>query len=104
MDQNGKVRLHGSAGILAFNGGFALEGLGAKVKMFSINFTKGEDDNVNYSGTYSFVGGAGTILLSGSFNIEKLITSCSGLLCKVAKLMRGRNRDYDAELQSIMGR
>lgn len=103
VNQNGKVKLHGSAGTLAFNGGRALEGLGVKVKTISIFFTQGEGDNIDYIGSCSLVGGAGSISLSGSFNIETLITSCSGLLCKAARLMKGRNRDYETELKRIMG-
>jgi hypothetical protein len=104
IDQNGKVMIHGGAGPLTFNGATALEGLGVKIKMASINFTKIDDDDINYKGTFSFAGGAGAISLSGSFNIEELITSCSGILCRAARLLKGRHQAYDAELQRIMGR
>ncbi|MFK5950263.1 MAG: hypothetical protein QM500_15995 [Methylococcales bacterium] len=103
VDDSGKVMLHGSAGALTFSGGTALENLGVKIKMASINFTKGEGDDIDYKGTFYFIGGAGSLSLSGSFNIEDLITSCSGLLCKAARLMKGRNQAYEAELQKIMG-
>ena len=39
----------------------------------------------------------------GDFDLETLITSCSGLLCRAARAMKGRHRAYDAELQRIMG-
>jgi hypothetical protein len=43
------------------------------------------------------------ISVSGSFDIEQLILSCSGLLCKAARALKERNRAYDFELQRIMG-
>jgi len=103
VDQNGKVVLHGSAGILSFSGGTALESIGAKVKMASINFTKGEGDAIDYKATFFFAGGAGGISVLGSFNVEQLITSCSGLLCQAARLVKGRHQAYEMELKKIMG-
>lgn len=41
--------------------------------------------------------------VSGSFYLEELITSCSGLLCQVARALKGRRNGYDRELQRIMG-
>lgn len=102
VDYTGKVMLYGTAGALTFNGGTALESLGVKVKMASISFTKGDGDNVNYQGTFNFAGGA-AISVSGAFSIEELITSCSGLLCQAARLLKGRNQAYENELQRIMG-
>jgi len=103
IDQNGKVMLHGSAGVFAFNGGTALEGLGAKIKMASIIFTKGKGNNVNFKATFSFVGGVGAISIIGSFDFEKLITYCSGLLCQAARLLKKRNIEQDKALKRIMG-
>lgn len=103
IDQNGKVMLHGSAGMLSFSGTSALEGIGAKIKVASIHFTKGDDENINYKASFSFAGGAGAISVASSFNVEDLITSCSGLLCQAAKLIKGRNQAYEAELKKIMG-
>lgn len=103
VDQNGKVMLYGTAGALTFNGGAALESLGVKVKMVSISFTKGDGDNVNYQGTFNFAGGAASISVSGTFSIEELITSCSGLLCQAARLIKVRHQAYENELQRIMG-
>lgn len=103
IDQNGKVMLHGSAGVLAFKGGAELEALGAKIKMASIYFTREKDDNVSYKATFTFAGGAGALSLVGSFSIEELITTCSGLLCQAARTLKNRNQAYDAELRRIMG-
>jgi len=103
IDQNGKVMLHGSAGVFAFNGGEVLEGVGAKIKMASILFSKGKGNNVNYRATFTFAGGVSAISITGSFDIEKLITYCSGLLCQAARLLKKRNIEQDKALKIIMG-
>lgn len=102
IDQNGKVKLHGSAGVLSFNGGTALEAIGAKVKFATIHFSKAEGDNINYKANFSFAGGVASILLTGTFNIEDLITSCSGLLCQAARLLKGNNKINEKRLKEIM--
>lgn len=88
--------------MFTFKGDSALQGLGAKVKSASITFTKGNDDNIKYTAFFNFVGVAG-ISVSGAFNIEELILSCSGLLCRAARALKGRHAAYDMELKRIMG-
>lgn len=102
VDQDGNATLSGSAGILTFKGDTALSSLGAKLKNVSIMFSHGEGNNVNYTAMYSF-SGAANITLTGSFDIEELITSCSGLLCRAARALKGRNAAYEMELKKIMG-
>lgn len=102
VDQNGQVVLSGSVGVLTFSGEPVLKEIGAKIKRVSVNFTKGENHSVKYQATFSLE--IISLSLGGSFDIEELITSCSGLLCKAAKAMRQRNTQYENELQKIMGR
>jgi hypothetical protein len=68
----------------------------------SITFSHGNGNNVNYTAMYSF-SGAANISVSGSFDIEELILSCSGLLCRAARALKGRNAAYEMELKKIMG-
>lgn len=103
INEDGKVKIHGSAGAFTFNGGAALEGLGAKLKMASISFSKGDGDDINYKASFSFYGGVGAISVSGSFDIIELISSCSGLLCQAARDIRSRNNSQGRRLQEIMG-
>ncbi|AFU98416.1 hypothetical protein M5M_06105 [Simiduia agarivorans SA1 = DSM 21679] len=56
---------------------------------------------VGYTATFSLE--IISVIVSGNFDLEKLITSCSGLLCKAARALKGRHQAYDAELQQIMG-
>jgi len=102
VDAQGNATLSGSVGMMTFKANSALEGLGAKVKNISISFSKGEGNDIKYTGMFSFIGVA-SISVSGKFNIEELILSCSGLLCKAARALKGRHRAYDMELQKIMG-
>jgi len=102
VDSNGNATLSGSVGMLTFKGDSALQELGAKVKNVSIFFTKGSENDVKYNATFNFVGVAG-LSISGTFNVENLILSCSGLLCRAARALKGRHAAYDAELKRIMG-
>lgn len=102
IDENGNVMLSGSVGMLTFKGDSALQGLGAKVKNASITFTKGDSNDIKYTATFNFVGVAG-MSVSGSFNIEELILSCSGLLCRAARALKGKHAAYEMELKRIMG-
>ena len=102
VDANGNATLSGSVGMLTFKGYSALQELGAKVNNVSISFTKGSGNDVKYNATFNFVGVAG-LSISGKFNVEDLILSCSGLLCQAARALKGRHAAYDAELKRIMG-
>lgn len=102
VDESGQVTLHGRAGMLTFSGDPVLSELGAKLKNASISFTKGDSDSVDYAASFTFHEAA-NISLTGSFSVDELLTSCSGMLCQAAKLLKGRNHAYEMELQKIMG-
>lgn len=102
VDTDGKTTLTGGTERLIFQGGTALTGLGVKVKKISILFSKGDNNIINYTGTFSFIN-ATSISLSGSFDLEELITSCSGWLCQAARALKARRQLYDIELKKIMG-
>lgn len=101
VDQDGKATLSGSAGVLTFDGDPALKEIGADVSRVSVSFTNQDAMKIGYNAT--FHAGIATMSAAGSFDLETLITSCSGLLCQAARAMKGRNRAYDQELQKIMG-
>ncbi len=102
VDGQGNATLSGSVGMMTFKANSALEGLGVKVKNISISFSKGDGNDVKYTAMFSFIG-VSAISVSGKFNIEELILSCSGFLCIAARALKGRHRNYDMELQKIMG-
>lgn len=101
VDQDGKAVLSGSTGAVSFGGGTALETIGAKIKRVSINFKKGDGTSIEYKATFSLE--IISLSIGGNFNIEELLTSCSGLLCTAAKAIKERNIRYENELKKIMG-
>jgi len=101
VDQDGNATLTGKSGILIFSGTPALETIGAKIKRVSVTFSKGNNSSVKYKATFSLE--IISLSIGGSFDIEELITSCSGLLCKAARAMKQRNAQYEKQLQNIMG-
>lgn len=101
IDQNGNARLSGTAGVVTFSGTPVLDKIGAKLKSLSVNFNNKLDMRVGYTATIHLKIMAMTVV--GEFDLEALITSCSGLLCKAAKGLKGKHHAYDMELQRIMG-
>ena len=102
VDHHGQAVLSGQTGSLTFSGSAALNTVGAKIKRVAINFTKGEGNSVEYRATFSLE--IISVTVGGDFDIEQLITSCTGLLCKAANSMKRRHDLYEIELQTIMGK
>ena len=101
VDQSGKATLSGSAGVLTFSGTPVLEKIGAKVKRVSVNFNNKDGMKVGYNATFDLEFMKLSVI--GDFDLEALITSCSGLLCRAARALKGRHHAYDMELQKIVG-
>ena len=102
VDATGSGKLSGTFGVLNFDGRNALESLGLAVRRVSITFTNQDGQNIGYSATISPVSGV-SLIVTGRFNLEELLMSCSGLLCKAARAMKGRSEAYEQELKRIMG-
>lgn len=68
----------------------------------TVNFENKEKIKVGYSATFNLEVISLTVI--GGFDLEELITSCSGLLCQAARALKGRHKAYDMELQRIMER
>ena len=101
IDQNGNATLTGNTGAVTFTGSPVLERIGVKIKRVSISFNNKGGMNIGYRATFDLLYIKLTVM--GDFNLEELITSCSGLLCKAARALKGRHHAYDLELQKIMG-
>lgn len=101
VDHEGNATLSGKAGVLRFKGSPALEELGATVKFVSVGFSKNDDGTVKYNGSFKI--GFTTLSVAGNFDLEKLILSCSGLLCIAARALKNRRSVLrDRELEEIM--
>lgn len=102
VDQSGEVKLSGTVGgTIIFDGNPALSGLGFKVSRVSLSFTNGDGGRVNYTGTFDFAIGT-QISLSGSIDIFELIKNCSGLLCRAARFLDGRDAQIEHELEQYV--
>lgn len=101
VEQNGNATLSGSAGILIFSGTPVLEKIGVKIKRVSVSFSNKGGMKVSYTATYDLEYIKLSVL--GEFDLEELITSCSGLLCQAARALKGRHHAYEMELKKIMG-
>lgn len=100
INEDGKVKVDGSAGVVTFNGDPALQGLGAKLKAASVTFKEGDDGDIAYDASYHFYG-AGSITLSGSFDPFELIQACSGWLCRAARAINADSRK-DKIMKEVM--
>jgi hypothetical protein len=101
MDDDGNAMLSGKAGTLSFSGAPTLEKMGLSLKRVSVNFSNEGEGRVHYVAS---VGIKGTTLgIAGDFNIEDLITSCSGMLCQAARSLKGFDSTVDSQMQQIMG-
>ena len=105
VDQNGNATLSGSAGILTFSGNPVLDKIGVKIKRVSVNFTNEDGYKIRYSATVNLA--LTSIVVTGTFDLEALITACSGLLCRAARSLKGRDKAVDKaldmQMQHVMG-
>ncbi|PXF32491.1 hypothetical protein WH50_04195 [Pokkaliibacter plantistimulans] len=101
VDEQGHAKLSGKAGILVFNGSPVLENIGANIKTINISFSNEEDMKIGYTLTLNMK--FGRMKVKGDFDLDEMITSCSGLLCRAAKALKFRHASYDAELKRILG-
>lgn len=105
VDRNGKATLSGSVGFVTFDGDPVLRHIGAKIKRVNISLNNRAVMGVGYTATFdlAYLGLPVSVSVEGRFDLEELITSCSGLLCRAAHAMKGRHDLYERELESVMG-
>lgn len=89
-------------GIITFSGNPVLKQIGTKITFLSVGFENRDGMDIQYKAGVKV--GLGTISVSGTFNLEKLITSCSGLLCNAARALKNQRSERDRALEEIMGR
>lgn len=101
VDANGNAALSSKVGILTFDGSEALEQIGLSIRALNVRFSNQGDGDVGYTASFDFK--AISIGVSGTFNIEQMITACSGWLCQAARHLKGFDSNIDAQMQQIMG-
>jgi len=101
VDANGNATLSGKAGHIAFSASEVTRQIGASVKAITVLMSVDEERLIRYNASFKI--GWASVGVSGSIDVEKLITSCSGLLCQTARLLQGRSVELDRQLQEAMG-
>lgn len=101
VDSNGVATLSGSAGNVTFSANDVLKDLGLEVRRIGVSMSITEDGELEYTARFMF---AGALALSarGTIDVEQLILSCSGLLCRAARMMKGRNASAERELEKAL--
>lgn len=87
MSQDGKATLSGAAGLLTFSVSEEVKAIGVDFKYASIMFSGNKDGNLRYMATFGL---GSPVRVNGALDVEKLILSCSGLLCSAARAARQR--------------
>lgn len=87
VSQNGKAILSGAAGLLTFSVSEEVKAIGVDFKYASIMFSGNKDGNLCYMATFGL---GSPVRVSGALDVEKLVLSCSGLLCSATRAARQR--------------
>lgn len=101
VDDKGNALLSGKAGVVTFSGQDVINELGMQVKRVSVSFKNEGDGQVSYTATLNL--GLISTSVKGSFNVEDLITQCSGLLCIAARQLKNRPAYIERKLAEAMG-
>ena len=97
VTSNGTATLSGKAGKLVFNAGEETRTIGFDFKFASLHFMGAQNEQLRYSASFTI--GFASVSFSGSFDVEKFILECSGLVCIAARLMRDRKAKIDAAIE-----
>lgn len=97
VDHNGRAKLSGKAGVVRFSATEEVNQFGLDLKLASIMFFGTDSEKIRYTATFKFAGGL-DIKFSSSLDVEKLVLSCSGLLCRAARSLKQRHKMIDKSL------
>jgi len=97
INDKGEATLSGKAGMVRFTAKNEIKKLGIDLKIASIMFFGTPNGKIHYTASFNFMGGA-KVEFSSIIDVEKLILSCSGLLCQAARLLKNRHKQIDQSL------
>lgn len=96
VNTDGSATLSGQAGAVTYLASDAIKELGVQASRIGIAMAIDEEGQLEY--TARFFIGAMVLTARGTIDVEQLILSCSGFLCRAARALQGRTRTVDAEL------
>ncbi len=97
VNDKGEAVLSGKAGIVRFSAKEEIKRFGLDFKIASIMFSGNRNGKIHYAATFNFMGGV-KVAFSSIVDVEKLILSCSGLLCQAARMLKNRHKQIDQSL------
>jgi len=97
VNDKGEAILSGKSGMVRFTVKDEIKQFGIDLKVASIMFSGNRNGKIHYAASFNFMGGA-KVEFSSIVDIEKLILSCSGLLCQAARLLKNRHKKIDQSL------
>jgi len=102
IDQNGSATLSGKAGTVRFSVKNNVSSFGVDLKYVGVFFSGTGNGKIVYRATFKLEAAdfkAISITYSSFLDLEKLILSCSGLLCQAAKHLKNRFQKIDRSIQ-----
>lgn len=97
VNERGEAMLTGKAGNVRFDVSEEVKQIGLDLKVVTIMFSGSKDGKLRYMASFNFAGGV-KVEFSSLLDVEKLILSCSGLLCRAARLLKNRHKQIDQSI------
>lgn len=88
--------------MVVVSAGQATRELGVSVRAITVMMTVDGAGDIRYNAQFRL--GVAAVGVSGSIDVEKLLLSCSGLLCRAARMLNGRSAHLDRQMLEAMGR
>lgn len=97
VDNHGAASLDGHAGKVTFSAQNGLKELGMELRMVDVSMHVDDQGLIQFTASFRFLRAA-SATTRGSIDVEKLIVSCSGLLCTAARALIGARKSRDNQL------
>lgn len=101
VDESRQATLSGKAGRVSFSGKDTLKEIGVSAGVFRAMMSVDDAGDLQFNAQLRV--GIASVSASGSVDVEKLITTCSGILCRAARALKGRPSQVDRQLQEALG-
>lgn len=101
VDHTGMATITGRAGVVVVSVAEATDALGVYVRAVTILMSADGSGGIRYNAEFRL--GVAAVGVSGSIDIERLILSCSGLVCRAARMLNGRSDQLNRQLLEAMG-
>ncbi len=102
IDDQGNAVLSGKAGLVKFSAQDQIKQIGVDLKRASIMFSGSKSGKLHYVASFDFWGGL-SVEFASVLDIDKLLSSCSGLLCHAYRLIKTeRHKAIDKSLYEAL--